>query len=1134
MDLELRKLNYFFYKPQNQNNMRAKTQFVVVLLGLLFSGFMLQAQDKRTITGVIKDNAGVELAGASVTEKGTKNSVVTNQAGSFSIKVGPKATLVVSFVGFASKEMAVGAEKAVNIVLESGSNALEEVVVTSLGIGRKQKALGYAVSTISSQQLTDAGTPNFATALYGKAPGVRIGATPGGATSAVNINIRGINSITGKNQPLIVLDGIPIRNGEANNGDYWSDQRIRGNGLLDIQPEDIDNISILKGASAAALYGSEAVNGVVLITSKTGAKSKKGLGVDFNASYSVDNIAYTPKYQNVRGYGMIPLHVANVGQDAQGFIMVDLNNDGVKETRSLPNASINYGPKFDGKDIASWDGKVRPYSAQEDALDALFQQGSNSNVNVSVTKSTENANVRFSLTRQENQGLSVGSRNVKNFANLNSSFKLSKNFSTDLMVNYINQTTTNRPYSIDRMTNNFTGMIGRFDNGSWYRDKVLTSKGYRFVTGVAGQSITPNENINGGYGGFKGDIADYMYRVVAHNLVEKENRVIASMTNNYQIVKDLKLRTRLSTDFTASTAETKQRTERPLAFGNSGYFGMNSGFSSILYTDVLMTYTKDINDDLQLNVMGGYTASKENAFNTSRGTNGGLSTENLFDIAASVNTANSGSSRFSLVKDAYIGTANANYKDYLFVEATVRRDKTSTMNPDNNSFVYPSINSSFIFSDAFKMPSFINYGKFRGSWGIVGNYPDAYRANVAYGQGTLGSQGGTQPVLFTTIPSSFGNDGIRPEKKKEFEFGLESKMFNNRVTFEASYYNAQIVDQILGQTLPATSGATSILTNIGTLRNSGLEAMVSFTAVKTKNLTWETGLNASQNWNKVEALAPGLTELLHADYDGNAAQLKSVVGQPMGDFYAHPVATNSKGEKIVDPNGLYKVDANQMVKYGNAMPKVIGGWFNTVNYKGFTLDAMIDFRFGGHVMPTGLYWMQGRGLLEESLQWMDKEHGGISYYYDAVTKKGVATNAATGPQGQPVYQDGVILPGVDAAGNKNDNVASASNYFWTVYNWGGPQYSPNTRYELYINKNSYIKFRELTLSYKMPTSVAKSIGAKNISLSVFGRNLFYLYRTIKNMDAEQTTAGSRWFQTLNNIGTNPSSRTYGVMIRAGF
>jgi hypothetical protein len=274
--------------------------------------------------------------------------------------------------------------------------------------------------------------------------------------------------------------------------------------------------------------------------------------------------------------------------------------------------------------------------------------------------------------------------------------------------------------------------------------------------------------------------------------------------------------------------------------------------------------------------------------------------------------------------------------------------------------------------------------------------------------------------------------------------------------------------------------------------------------------------------------------LLHADYDGNAAQLKSVVGQPMGDFYAHPIATNSKGEKIVDPNGLYKVDANKMVKVGNAMPKVIGGWFNTLTYKQFTLDAMIDYRFGGHVMPTGLYWMMGRGLLEESLQWMDKEHGGISYYYDAVAKKGVPTTGSTGPNGEPVYQDGILLDGVLADGSKNTNVASASNYFWTVYNWGGPQYSPNTRYELYVNKNSYIKFREVTLTYRMPASFAKKIGARSLQISAFGRNLFYLYRTIKNMDAEQTTAGSRWTQTLNNIGTNPSTRTFGVSLRAGF
>lgn len=1100
-------------------------------MALLCSTTLLFAQATKSISGVVRDAAGTPLAGASVSEKGSRNSVLTDQKGAFKITAKSNGVLVISFVGFTSKEVSASAAS-FDVTLETGTNNLDEVVVTSLGISKKQKALGYAVSTVSATQLTDAGTPNFATALYGKAPGVRIGATPGGATSAVNINIRGINSITGKNQPLIILDGVPIRNQEVNNGDYWGDQRVRGNGLLDIQTEDIDNISILKGASAAALYGSEAVNGVVLITTKNGRTAKKGLGVDFNATYGVDNVAYLPRYQNVRGYGMIPKYVADLGQDKDGFIWVDLDGDGVKETRALPNASINYGPKFDGKPVAGWDGVVRPYIAQTDAYKNFYQQGSTSNVNVSVTQSTDKMNIRTSLTRQDNQMLSIGSKNEKNQANINASFKLSKDFSTDILINYVNQTTTNRPYSIDRMTNNFTGMIGRFDNADWYINKFQTSKGYRFVTGT-GQSITPLENINGGYGGFKGDIADYLWRVYKHRTVEKENRLIASITNNWTIMEGLKLRTRTSTDYTVGNISSSTATERPLAFGNSGSFGMSSTYYGILYTDVLLTYNRKLTKDIDWNLMGGYTASKDNAFNTSRSTNGGLSSENLFDLAASVNTANSGSSRLSIVKDAVLATTNLTYKDYLFLEGTVRRDRTSTMNPNNNAFVYPSVNSSFIFSDAFTMPKWVNYGKFRASWGIVGNYPDAYRANVAYGQGTLGSQGGTQPVLFTTIPSSFGNDLIRPEQKHEIELGIESRLFNNRVTFEASYYNAQVRDQILNQTLPSTSGATSILANIGTLRNTGIEMALSGFVIKKKAISWETGINANKNWNKVEKLAGGLTELLHADYDGGAAQLRSIVGQPMGDIYAHPIQVNTKGEQIVSPNGLYQVDANKWVKMGNAMPKLVGGWFNTFNYRQLTVDAMIDFRYGGHVMPTGLYWMMGRGLLEESLQWMDKERGGLSYYVDASGKR-IQTSSAAGPNGEQVYNDGILLKGAKADGSPNDVITSASNYFWTVYNWGGPQYSPNTRYDLYINENSYVKFREVTLSYKMPMNIAKKLGAQSLQVSVFGRNLFYLYRTIKNMDAEQTTAGSRWTQTINNIGTNPSSRTFGVMLRAKF
>jgi iron complex outermembrane recepter protein len=550
--------------------MRTKIRLLTLLV-LMFAGTTLFAQDKA-ISGVVKDNTGAELSGATVSVKGTSNSVMTDAKGKFTIKANAKATLVVSFVGFESKEAVVGGQTTVNFSLAPGTSALNDVVVTSLGISKKQKALGYATSTISAEQITDAGTPNFATALYGKAPGVRIAATPGGATSAVNINIRGINSITGKNDPLIILDGIPIRNGEVRNDNYWSDQRLRGNGLLDLQTEDIENISILKGASAAALYGSEAVNGVVLVTTKQASKNRKGLGVDVSTNYSIDKIAYLPRYQNVRGYGISNV-INNGGQDDAGFIYHDLNGDGIKETRSLLNFSINYGPKFDGQPILTWDNRIIPYSAQPDNYAGLFQTATNSSVNVAVSKATDNASIRFSLTRQANEGISMNSGSEKNTMNLNTSFRLSPKFSTDVMVNYINQTINNRPYSIDRMINNFTGMIGRFDNGEWYMNKAVTSKGYRYRTGTQ-QSATPAENIFTAGGGFKNDIADYAYRVKMHQLLEVSNRVIASMTNNYAILPDLKLRTRIATDFTSAKDETRQPNEVPLAFGNSGYFGL--------------------------------------------------------------------------------------------------------------------------------------------------------------------------------------------------------------------------------------------------------------------------------------------------------------------------------------------------------------------------------------------------------------------------------------------------------------------------------------------------------------------------------------------------------------------------------
>ena len=1108
--------------------MRKILLLAVLTMGLFCSWQVVLAQ--KTLTGKVTDDKdGTSMPGVTVLIKGTTVGTVTDAQGAFKISAPANAsTLVFSFIGFNTKEVAIANQKTINVRIQATTAQLGEVVVTAMGIAKQEKALGYASTTVKASEIIKTSPTNFAMALYGQAPGLQVGSSPGGSTSGVNMTIRGVNSITGKTQPLIVLDGVPIRDGEFNNGNYWGDQRLRGTGLLDINPEDIATISVLKGASAAALYGSEAVNGVILITSKSG-KGKKGYSVDVNISTSVDHIAYLPDYQNVRGYGY-PTYLNNVGQDANKFLHVTAN--GV-DNRVLIGTSVNYGPVFDGKPIMAWDGIVRPYSAQRNNYSNLFQTANSTMYNVAIANSTENSNTRLSITHSENEGISMGSQENKNNFNLTSHHQYGKKVSVDVNVNYINNHIINRPYSIDRMINNFTGMIGPFDNGNWYLNKYQTSLGYHAVYGKSGQSLTPQENIL--YTGYRADIMDFVWNVKANKEDEYSDRIIANITTNYEIVKNLKLRSRFATDVTSRKIEDRNRNTVPLVFGNSGSFGFSSYRDNIFYGDLLLTYNKKLMPDLDFTIMGGYTAKNDKTSSESVSTNGGLSTENRFDLSSTINTLNSGGSLGQLVSDALIGTINFNYKDYLFLEGNVRRDRYSTMSPNNNTFAYPSLNSSFVFSEALHMPEFINYGKLRGSWGIVGNYPDQYNANIAYNQGTLGvTQKGGSPVLITTLPTSMGNDGIRPEKKHEIEFGLETRMFNNRVSLDISYYNAQLKDQILPLTTPISMGASSVLTNIGTLRNSGLEIGLNITAVKAGDFKWQTGINWAMNHNKIEKLTNGQNMLQHVDYDGSAAQLRSYVGQPMGDLYAPPVLKDASGQPIVGSDGTYQLETDpaKMKKVGNVMPIAIGGFFNTFTYKSFTLDAMIDFRIGGYVMPTGINWMTSRGLTKESLNHMDKAHGGLSYYINNAGA-GVATSGITGPNGQTVFNDGMLLPGNAPDGTKNTNIVGQAYYYDVVYNWGGPQYG-TARYELFMKKNTYYKMRDITFGYDLPKGFANKIGASKLRFSVYGRNLFYIYRNIKNIDGEATVAGSRWIQNVNNAGENPTTRTFGAMLRASF
>ncbi|WP_166923335.1 SusC/RagA family TonB-linked outer membrane protein [Flavobacterium poyangense] len=1109
-----------------------KLLYESLVVFLVIMCFQEAKAQSKTISGVITDQANLPVPSAIVREKGTKQETTADFDGAFKISVREGATLVVSSIGFKTTELK--AVDGMKVRLVAATNELDGVTVTALGQTKKNKSIGYATSIIKADAIVKTASPTIANSLYGKAPGVRISSTPGGA-GAINIQIRGINSITGRNQPLIILDGVPIRDGEVNNNDYWNQQRVKNNGLADINPEDIENISILKGASAAALYGSEAVNGVVLITSKSG-KGKKGLGVDFSTSYSGNEIAYLPRFQYERGPGWTNANYSTGFLAPDGFARYDTNGDGINDTRGVSASSNNFGPWFDGQPVMSWDGVVRPYSAQRDGYKNLFQHAWDATTNFALTNSTDNSSTRFSYTHMESEGLSMGNSNKKNNFNLNASFKTGK-LKTDVIVSYLNQNITNRTFAMDRLVNNFTGMISPFDNGDWYKAKYKTSLGYKYVTGLSGVSLTKNENII--RNGFKADIGDYFWNTNAKRQEEITNRLIASVTETFSITNDLSVRGRISTDLTAVNIENKNPVEIPLVyqFGGdgdvSGSFMMEGQDYNILYGDLLLTYNKKINEDFGVNAVLGYSGTQETFRTLTRSTNRGLSVEGWYDMNSSIGTTISTSKREKTIKDAVFGTLSASYKNYLFVEGTIRRDRTSTMNPNNNAFTYPSVNSSFVLSDAVKLPEFISYAKMRGSWGIVGNYPDRYRANVAYEQTTLGNQGTVNPVLITNSQDIYGNELIKPEMKNEYELGFETKFFDRRLGLDFSYYNAKVKDQILDLTLAQTTGASKILANVGELSNKGFEVALTGSPFRTENFSWDITLNWAKNINKIVKLANGASELLHQDYDGAAAQLKSVVGQPMGGIYAHPVKTDDNGNKMVDSDGFYIIDGDKWERYGTAIPKGVGGMLNSFTYKSFTLDVNIDYSYGGYLMPTGINWMTSRGLTEESLNYSTNERGGLTYYMEGGKGVQVPNSATTGPAGQQLFRDGMLMDGVTADGSRNTNVISQAGYYNMTYNWGGPQYS-SSRYELYIQKNDYVKLRELSLAFNVPSSYASKIGATRLSLSLFGRNLFYIYRTIKDMDAEATTAGSRWEKNVNNAGLSPSTRSYGVMLRASF
>lgn len=1102
---------------------------MIVALALLFAG-SAGAQETKTIKGMVRDVTGEPLIGASVIEKGTNNGVITDVDGNFTLTVPADATLSIAYMGYATREIHLAKRKKqgdLRVTLREDSQQLKEVVVTAMGIKKDTKRLGYAVSTIESDEIVKAGATNFASAMYGKAPGIRITQTQGGSAGAVSINVRGLTSITGNNQPLIILDGVPIRNGGTGKStdfaEFGNDGQIRSNGLVDINPEDIESVSVLKGASATALYGSEAANGAVVITSKR-AKSGK-LTVDFTAQVTANLPAYLPKVQTVYGPGRYNTEYSDYEKQTGGFYQRTMNGESY---RSLYNTTMSFGPKYDGSDVLYWDGKMRPYlPATDNPWKELFRTGWNQTYNLAISQGTETSSNRFSYTFMgETPNSLTGSFTKHNFK-LTGSYKPARTLNIEYSLNYIVQDVKDRPQTSLNLYGSFSNMFSSFMDIPYLKQSYVTSLGYRNTYAGGDATLTPDESWAYDPGYLNG-VSNMLWNMYHHHSKETENRLIGMIRPTWQITNWLSLRAQLSTDITDTKQTLEYETERPNSlYDPSGSFQNINRRYDIVYGDVMLNFNYNIRR-FDIAATLGWTGRYENMNNMRVSTNGGLVTENWFDLNASRYTASSTLQRMELLKTGYMGTLSLGWDNYLFLELTGRQERSSTLK--DQSFFYPSANLSFLFSNAFRMPAWWNHGKLRLSYGVVGNAPETYAANIIY------EQGSDNGFTWNYVPSSWGNANIRPEKKYEYEIGFESKFLNNRLGFDVSYYNNRVKDQILSTPQPSTSGVKYVLMNVGEVANEGWDISVSATPVLTKNFRWDLTANYGIYRNKVVKLADGVPYLEISNIGGGGAKIQAVEGRPMGDIYVQVPQMNENGEYLVSDKGLY-MNQTELQRVGNINPDGVGGLFSSFSYKNIFLDFSIDFRIGGDVINEMYQYSTASGLTPESLQFRDTEHGGLSYYYPGNNNASgvpvqVDPSLGAGPNGETVYHDGVILPGVVAStGEKNTRIIPAGYYYNQTYNWGTQPEQLTYRHSVF--DNSYVKLRELTIGYQFPEKLISKLGMTRLSVSVFGRNLFYFYKALKNYDAE-SSVGTSWASQAVVGGSTTATRNFGVPLRASF
>ena len=1053
---------------------------------------------------------------------GTKRTATTNQSGEYVVSDVPAGTYQVRarLIGFSERSDTVtvtaGASATADFSLEAKALLLDVKAVTALGIERSQRETPYAMSGVDSARVTKASPMTVQSALYGEVPGLKIQQNSSGPTGGTNLTIRGIKSITGSNRPLIVVDGIPIRDENSGYSDVgWVYDRDLGTGINDINPNDVASLNVLKGAGAAALYGSQAANGVILITTKRGTKHE-GMGMDFSSSSLFDRVAFLPDFQNEFGAGINDLILQS--RPNNGEFMINSDSTPMLANGGGIGAAHSWGPPMKGQMVLWWDGQMRPFTPQPDNYRDLYQAGRTLENTVTFSNATDRSRYRLGFTRNDWTGTFPGARQARNTLSLTGDMQLSDRLRADVSFNYYDRTLTNPP---PRVYVAFS--FPRSLKTDLLKQDYETSAGY-----LASQKVYPRLHPSE---------ADMMRQIFWTGLQDQyesaQDRLVGSLRLNYALADWLSLRLQGGTDYTDNTIQNDQRTTQPASAGPSGGYDVQRLQDRVLYGDVLLSAQRTLTRSLGLNLQVGAATTRNSTGETAAWTNGGLVTENWFSINNSASTPGQSASRGEDRTDGVFGSATLSYRDYLFLTATGRNDWTSTLPPASNSYFYPSVGTSFVFSDAFRLPSQISSGKLRLNYAQVGRGAPRYLANNVYSFATWDG-GVTLNSFSTTVPPL----ALKPERKFETEVGLEMGFFGERWHLDGSFYQQRNVDQIVPLAIAASSGATNIVVNAGVMANTGQELQLSGMPIQGDDFEWSTTFNFSRNRNEVRKLAVGLQSLVLQNFEDNLF-VEARPGRPYGEIYGYDFRRAPDGQKIVDQNGFYaKSDTLSLI--GNIMPSWLGGFNSSFRYKRVSLSLLFDIRWGGKFASMFDYYSLATGRAKETLFGRDAAHGGLPYYIDAAGNYvQLPSQDAVAPGGARVYHDGIILHGVketfDASGNvtgyaPNDKLVPEWEYYETNFDWKNQGIYPQIVYD-----NNYIKLRELTLSFDLPAAWARHVPARNLRLSLIGRNLFYLRKTVPNVDPESATSTVDYRQGLNDyIGYHPTTRSVGFKITGSF